>query len=502
MRDTLKKFRASHVILLLIAAILAARLADMALLPLMDTTEARYGEMARKMALLGDWITPWADDGVPFWGKPPLAFWITALSFRLFGVSEFTARLPHFLCALLIGAMVWDLARRQYGARAALLSASVLTGSALFLVSSGAVMTDTALVLGTTGAMYGFWLALNDPSLALRQRGAWVFFTGIAIGLLAKGPLTFVLAGLPLFIWVTLARKWKETFQNLPWILGALFVAALVLPWYILAEEKTPGFLDYFIVGEHWSRFMVPGWKGDLYGTAHRYPPGTIWLFSLLALLPWSISLFVGAWQSRGETPSSEKPADASWTRYLLPWALLPLIFFTAARNIIWTYALPSLPAAALLLGGWMAQRSRKSEIWAIVGLSIVICLVAGAGIGAALFPNLLDRSTAKSVAQAYMRYKYEQDQPLFFVTHRPFSASFYTLDQARLVNAMGDIAANLASPGGYLAVPVSFMAKFVKPDDLEIEYDLGRFGEYELLHLHRITNPHDGERTPLAPAD
>ncbi|EKF43515.1 hypothetical protein NA8A_05768 [Nitratireductor indicus C115] len=499
MRNTLAKLRAPHVILLLIAAILVARLADMALFPLMDTTEARYGEMARKMALLGDWITPWADDGVPFWGKPPLSFWITALSFRLFGVSEFTARLPHFLCALLIGAMVWDLARRQYGARAALLSASVLTGSALFLVSSGAVMTDTALVLGTTAAMYGFWLALNDPSPTLRQRGAWVFFIGVAIGLLAKGPLTLVLAGLPLFIWVTLTRKWKETFRNLPWILGTLFVAALVLPWYILAEQKTPGFLDYFIIGEHWSRFMVPGWKGDLYGTAHRYPPGTIWLFSLLALLPWSISLFVGAWQSRGETQPDEKPADASWTRYLLLWALLPLIFFTAARNIIWTYALPSLPAAALLLGGWMAQRSQKSEIWAIAGLSIVFCLTAGAGVGLALFPNLLERSTAKSVAQAYMRYKYEPDQPLFFVTHRPFSAGFYTLDHARLVSAMGDIAANLASPGGYLAVPASLMAKFVKPDDLEIEYDLGRFGEYELLHVHRMKAPHDGEHTPIA---
>ena len=82
---------------LAVGALLLVRLAAMALIPLMDTTEARYGEIARKMAALNDWITPWHDHGQPFWGKPPLSFWLTALSFKLLGVHEFSARLPHLL---------------------------------------------------------------------------------------------------------------------------------------------------------------------------------------------------------------------------------------------------------------------------------------------------------------------------------------------------------------------------------------------------------------------
>ena len=92
---------------LILFGVLCLRLVTLALYPIMDTTEARYAEIARRMAELGDWVTPWYDHDVPFWGKPPLSFWLTATSFHLFGVSEFTARLPHFLCGLLVAWLMW-----------------------------------------------------------------------------------------------------------------------------------------------------------------------------------------------------------------------------------------------------------------------------------------------------------------------------------------------------------------------------------------------------------
>ncbi|WP_457333927.1 ArnT family glycosyltransferase [Rhizobacter sp. P5_C2] len=84
--------RATAALVLLIAAMVLLRLCGMAWLPLMDTTEARYAEVGRKMLELGDWITPWHDYGVPFWAKPPLSFWLTALSMKCFGVNEWAAR--------------------------------------------------------------------------------------------------------------------------------------------------------------------------------------------------------------------------------------------------------------------------------------------------------------------------------------------------------------------------------------------------------------------------
>ena len=73
--------------------------------------------------------------------------------------------------------------------------------------------------------------------------------------------------------------QWKRAWKSVPWVSGTLLMLALALPWYVLAENKTPGFLDYFIVGEHWKRFVIKGWQGDLYGNAHSETPGTIWVY-------------------------------------------------------------------------------------------------------------------------------------------------------------------------------------------------------------------------------
>lgn len=480
----MKLFSAQHqaarTLVLLIILLVLARLVSMAVLPLMDTTEARYAEIARKMVVLGDWITPWADDNLPFWGKPPLSFWLTAATLFSFGVSEFSARIPHFLCALFIGFLVWDMALRQEGRRTAVLAISVLAGSALFLVSSGAVMTDMALVLGTTAALYGFWTGIHGSTSSARSNGSLIFFVGLAIGLLAKGPLVLVLAGLPISLWILLERRWKTVLTGIPWISGILLVAVLVLPWYWFAEQKTPGFLDYFLIGEHFKRFVEPGWTGDLYGRAHNFPLGTIWLFALIAFLPWPFTFLVVKWESRGKQVEAR---DRSWVRYTLLWALMPLVFFTASRNIIWTYALPSLPAASLFMGGWLAARSRRAELWVAGGLAIMFALTVGAGAGAMFFPHLLDGATAKAVSVAYLGRR-RSGETLYFLQSRPFSASFYSENAARQLRPE-ELESALSGKSGFIAYP-----KNAQPPKLPsgvVEEPAGDYGRFRLLRVQRI---------------
>jgi 4-amino-4-deoxy-L-arabinose transferase-like glycosyltransferase len=490
-------FTLRHLVLLLIAALVLARLAGMAALPLMDTTEARYGEIGRKMAVLGDWVTPWHDDGVPFWGKPPLSFWLTAASFRLLGVSEFAARLPHALCALAIAALAWDLARR-HDPREALPALALLAGSALFFVSAGAVMTDGALVLGTTLAMHGFWRALHAPTDGQRRHGGWSFFIGLAIGLLAKGPLALVLVGAPLLPWVAWTRRWGEAWRALPWLRGAVLALVLALPWYVLAERRTPGFLQYFIVGEHWHRFVTPGWKGDLYGTAHRFAPGTIWLFAAAGLLPWTVVLPLAAWRSRrraaGAAPRLN--AEREWLGYLLLWSVAPLLFFTASRNIIWTYPLPGLPAGALLGAAWLVRRPLRVEAWLAAGLSLALVL-GGVVWAQAVRSGAIERATAKSVVQAWSRLRTAQ-QPLVVVGGPLFSAAFYSRDRAHRVQTVAQIPPQWVRDGALVAV------SGVSPDQLrqagfDVERDLGRFGGYELLSL-RSAEPAPAAGSGVAP--
>lgn len=170
--------------LVLLGLLMAVRLVGLAWLPLMDTTEARYAEIGRRMAELGDWITPRHENGAAFWAKPPLPFWLTAFSFKLLGVNEFAARLPHFLCAALVAWLTWRLAAHR-SRRQALAALALLGGSTLFYVSSGAVMTDGALLLGITLTLYGFWVGLHGPQTS-RQPARWLLFVGLAVGLLAK----------------------------------------------------------------------------------------------------------------------------------------------------------------------------------------------------------------------------------------------------------------------------------------------------------------------------
>ncbi|WP_051244415.1 ArnT family glycosyltransferase [Azohydromonas australica] len=480
-------FTLRHLVLLLIAALVLARLASMAALPLMDTTEARYGEIGRKMAALGDWVTPWHDDGVPFWGKPPLSFWLTAASFRLLGVNEFAARLPHALCALAIAGLVWGLARR-HDPREALPALALLTGSTLFFVSAGAVMTDGALVLGTTLAMHGFWQALHAPTHGQRQRAGWSFFIGLAIGLLAKGPLALVLAGTPLLAWLAWARRWRDAWRALPWLRGTVLALALALPWYVLAERRTPGFLQYFIAGEHWHRFVTPGWQGDLYGTAHRFAPGTIWLFAAAGLLPWTVVLPLAAWHSRRHSvdAASATPAERQWLAYLLLWSAAPLLFFTASRNIIWTYPLPGLPAGALLGAAWLVRRRLRVEAWLAAGLSLALAL-SGVAWAQAAHSGAIGRATAKSAVQAWRRLGIA-DQPLVVVGGPLFSAAFYSRDQAHRVQQVAQIQPQWVRDGAFVAVSGGRQDQF-RPAGFDIERNLGRFGSYELFKL-RLAEP------------
>src|SRR4030095_10262775 len=136
------------------------------------------------------------------------------------------------------------------------------------------------------------------------------------------------------------------------WIPVSLAAVLLTAAWYWSAQRASPGFLEYFLIGEHWKRFVEPGWKGDLYGAAHSHVRGLIWLLWIPAALPWSPAALT--WLAR----ALMRPRDSlhslhadRWALYLVLWAVTPMVFFTPAGNILITYVLPGLPAFALLVG-------------------------------------------------------------------------------------------------------------------------------------------------------
>ena len=427
----------------------ALRFISLGCYPLADTTEARYAEIARLMVKTGNWITPQISKGVPFWGKPPLSTWLSALSMKVFGFNEMAARLPSFVLACAIILLVWHLAARQRGNDYALTAATILLTSALFLVSSGAVMTDPALFLGTTLSMVAFWQALHTEGYRSQFWG-YFFFVGIAIGLLAKGPVAVVMIGMPLGLWVVWQNKWQAVWQNLPWIGGLIALIMLAVPWYWLAEIKTPGFLHYFIIGEHWQRFTVAAWKGDLYGHVHDKMRGTIWLYWLAATCPWSLAFFCSLISKKNRRHFKKHLSpQSSWISYLLLWTISPMLFFTIARNILWTYVLPGLPAFALLITEFwftqtrpfLSQNSRKMTLprfipWTAAAMNLLLFL-------ALILITMKLVPTVKCQKELFLTYQRSREQDkgqLIYLYNQPYSARFYSQGTAILVEKPGKL--------------------------------------------------------------
>lgn len=412
--------RAPRLLLAVLAAVVLARLASLALYPLLDTTEARYAEIGRKMLASGNWLSPQWDAGVPFWGKPPLAFWAAAGAMKLFGVGEFGARFATLVAAIATAALLWrwPQARRDAVAPAAAL---ILLSSVLGFLISGAVVTDVWMVFGTTLAMVGAWNALQG-SRALPDR--WGCFVGVAVGLLAKGPVALAIAAIALALWLAWTRRFAAAWRALPWLRGLALTLALALPWYLAAEAATPGFLRYFIVGEHWQRFTVPGWEGDLYGDGHERARGSIWIYALLAAMPWTLLALVLVLWRRGPAADAAPRPDPQIV-YLGCWMLAPLLLFSLARNVLEAYALPALPAFALITARLAIERLPRgaaSRVW-LLGLLAPAIGAAVLAIGAERIDRRAQRSLLAQVPDATL--------PLVYLFRRPFSGQFYSQGRA-----------------------------------------------------------------------
>ncbi|ALX81961.1 dolichyl-phosphate-mannose--protein mannosyltransferase [Achromobacter denitrificans] len=432
-------------LLLGLIGILALRLLAMAAMPFADTSEPRYAEIARLMATTGDWITPWFDAGEPFWGKPPLAFWAQALSIRLFGLSELAVRLPSWLAMLGVLALVHRCARQLRGEQAARWATLLFATMLLPYASAGAVLTDAFLALGITLSMVSFLLAPRDP----RPLWRYGFFAGLAIGLLAKGPLALVLTSGAIVPWMLWHRNARAQLSALPWAAGIVLTLALTLPWYIAAELKTPGFLRYFILGEHILRFVDPGWEGDRYGSAHERPYGSIWLDWLLATMPWGAAWLGLLLWPRRDAPLGRRVAAAARDpdqTYLLTWALATPAFFTLSGNILWTYVLPALPPVALALGMRVAQsRNARQGRLMLAGMTLAPAAALVLALLAWLLPT--HYKTEKQLVQRAEAAMQSGDR-LYFVGSRPFSARYYSRDTAGLVDGPQALTAVLPAPG------------------------------------------------------
>lgn len=366
-------------IIILIATLLVLRFATLGLWKIADPSEARYAEISRQILLQHDWAIPpiWVNgELVPFLGKPPLYFWMTAISMKVFGFNAFAARLASFLSAVGLLLFMSEVTRRYFQPKQRLLSLLITMACPIFFFLSGTVLVDMTLSLGISGAALAYFAFLKEPSIKIKKLWSLAVFVFLAIGFLTKGPVAIILFGMPVFCWHLLHGKWQELKYH-SWTIGIILFLGIALPWFIFCEQRQPGFFKYFFINENLLRYTSSNYS-DRYGTGHEYPYGAAIVMMAISIGPWLIPAFF-PFLKYFKKPIQQLKANP-WCSFFFLSFVVNTIFWCFARQLLITYMLPMLPLFACWVALEVNDRSDRWIKWIanIMTASYLIALVIG----------------------------------------------------------------------------------------------------------------------------
>lgn len=341
--------------------------------PLSNPDEGRYTEIPREMAVTGDFVTPRLN-GVKYFEKPPLVYWLSALTIREFGASEFTGRIWGGIFSVIGVLLTYATGRAIYGRTTGIWAAIILSTTLMYYIMSQIILLDMAVAVTISGCLFSFLLAMREPKGRKRFGLFMACYTFMALATLSKGLIGIALPGAVMFFWVLLLNRWRTLWPFYP-ICGTLLLLAIAAPWHVLAARANPDFLYFYFVHEHWLRFTT---------TIHgRYEPW--WFFLPLfigGLFPWlfySGTVFrdslPGGWKERGKNPEA-------W--FFLIWIVFIILFFSKSQSKLIPYILPVFPAAAVMIGrsigkmwdGLSAEKFRAGT-WAFVVTALALTIAA-----------------------------------------------------------------------------------------------------------------------------
>ena len=349
---------------------------------LIDPTESRYASIASHMVRTGNWLVPMLDlpSGVePYLGKPPLHFWLTALSYSLFGLEEWSSRLPSFLAGLLVVLSVIRFGTKAWGRASGLLAGLVALATPFFFLYAGGSITDVTLTACISWGVVSAYLFFEEQDVKSKRLNAALVAISAALGFLTKGPVAIALILLPILLHLGIHKQLRRI-KEIPWVLCFLIFMAIVSPWFVLSEIENPGFLKYFFWNENIARYLIKDY-GDKYGSGHVYPRGMAILMMILVTMPWAvvvISKFVrDGWSKTKTDLYANKPL-----LFAVIWGLSPAIFFCLVRQLHAAYLIPALPGFAAAVTGILFSKelnasARKYSIYAVGLIGVVLMIVA-----------------------------------------------------------------------------------------------------------------------------
>ncbi|GAB4242947.1 MAG: glycosyltransferase family 39 protein [Deltaproteobacteria bacterium] len=339
-------------------------------IPLLEPDEGRYAEIPREMLARGDFVTPHLN-GVVYLEKPPLFYWGNAISFRLLGESEFSARFFTATVSIAGVLLTWWMGTVLAGPRSGLFSAMVLSTSLYHYIIGRINTLDMTLAVAMTAAIFPAFLFLSGKRKS--RRYLLSSYAGAALAFLAKGLIGIVFPAAILLLWMLLSRH--RDIGNAVSLPGIALFLAIALPWVVLVQRANPDFAWFFFVREHFLRYATK--------MHHRYQPFWFFLPIVIAgLLPW-LAFARRAVRAAWDAGDGYLPADDR--RFLFCWVLFVLLFFSLSNSKLATYVAPLFPPLAVLFG-------RALDLWADredggVRCRFPLALAAVLAAGIVLFP-------------------------------------------------------------------------------------------------------------------
>ena len=331
--------------------------------PFATPDEGRYVEIPREMVETGDFLTPHLN-GLKYFEKPPLFYWMQAGLIRLFGIHEGVLRLWTTVLGLIGCLFVYGMGRFVVNRQAGLLAAGVLATSFLYFFLARLIILDMAVTVLITGALCSFWLSTvftgKKGFLCLTFYGLFM-----ALATLTKGLIGAVLPGMVILVWMGVmgqSRLLKRAFH--PWVI--LLFLGVAAPWHILVSLKNPEFFDFYFIQEHLLRYTT---------SLHRRTQ-PFWFFIpvfLVGFFPW-VSFFYGSLKN-GWALSKTDPQFRSFFLFCLCWIGIVFLFFSFSQSKLIPYLLPIFPPAAFLVGCFLSHASfedKQSRIFYQVFLFLV----------------------------------------------------------------------------------------------------------------------------------
>ncbi|MGJ7529285.1 ArnT family glycosyltransferase [Variovorax sp. GB1P17] len=400
----------------LIAAIFAWLLVTAWARPLMAPDEGRYASVALSMLHSGDWLVPRLD-GLPFFHKPPLFYWIGAAAMAVTGPVEWAARLPSLLGGGVAASALFLFLRRWSTERQALLSTVVLVTTPFFFLGAQFANLDM-LVAGCISAT----VLLAAAAALARERaepwrallaGAYLF---AAAGLLAKGLIGVVLPVGVLLIWCVATRR-PSVLRLSVWLPGWAILLAVAGPWFVAMQMKYPEFFDYFVITQHFRRFASSGFNNE---------HGLWFYLPVLAgfTLPWFAWVLVPRHKDEDARP---RLSDVDWLMWI--WLAVIVVFFSLPRSKLVGYVLPALPPLAYLIaqrvlaGRSMEALLPKVRATALASAAVCVAVVAAVAIYEVPPAARLRLPAGQAVAegdQVLMLDSYSYEIPFYWNLRQP----------------------------------------------------------------------------------